>query len=69
MPYVKKYMNTVRKLSPELMVIKGVDSDHPEEKETIDCADVGVSHRSMQILGGPSRVRYLALAHHLGVLP
>ena len=48
------------------MVIKGVDSDHPEEKETIDCADVDVSHRSMQ---GPSRVRYLALAHHLGVLP
>ena len=63
---MKKYMNTVRKLSPELMVIKGVDSDHPEEKETIDCADVDVSHRSMQ---GPSRVRYLALAHHLGVLP
>ena len=51
------------------MIIQGVDSDHPEEKETIDCADVGVSHRSMQTLGGPSRVRYLALAHHPGVLP
>ncbi|MFZ0821174.1 MAG: hypothetical protein WAM91_13980 [Candidatus Acidiferrales bacterium] len=47
---MKKRTDARRKLNPELMVVKNVDNDHPEKKETVHWADSGVFHCSTQIL-------------------
>jgi hypothetical protein len=46
---MKKRTNARGKLSPELMVVKGVDNDHPEKKETVRRSDSGIFHCSTQI--------------------
>jgi hypothetical protein len=51
---MEKCANARGKLSPELVVVKRVDNDHPEKKETIHWADSGVFHRLTQVLDGSS---------------
>jgi hypothetical protein len=47
---VKKSVNARGKLSPELMVVKCVDDDYPEDKEAIPKTDAGDLHRSILVL-------------------